>query len=423
MALLSNEERESQVLLSRELGPIFPLYGVIELAPGRLVCECGKLDCRNAGKHPRWRNFQKRASVDPNRIRDWFDEFPHANYGVLTGIAAIAIDVDVRPDSNGLLTLDYLQIDHGRRIPYTVEVLTGRGNGSRHLYFSPDATVRTRAKVLPGLDVRAAGGYCVAAGSRHFYGGYYHFAEEQAPDEQTIAALPGFLLAALAETAAKSVLAASETLSSALPAALDIPVPPIAAPLPDRVVLGAMLHDPVARFYWDGGRRNPTPSEDDFALAAKLAFYCRHNLPQMYRLFMRSGLWRPKFVECRPVGTYALWTLRRAIDHTPQTWIRKERRIPGAKRGRRPSPESKAILELHRSQPALPNVAIALQLGLTVKRVRNAISYHKRARAENAALLHNLAITREPVEYYPTQKKIDSILVETDSIQDERKVG
>ena len=149
------------------------------------------------------------------------------------------------------------------------------------------------------------------------------------------------------------------------------------------------MRDPVARYFWNGGRRNQTPSEDDFALACKLAFYCRHDLQQMYRLFMLSGLWRPKFEERRPGSNYALWTLRRAVGCTPQTWIRKERRIPNARRGRRQSPESKAILELHREEPELANVAIALRLGLSTTQVRNAIAYYKKASADNAALIHN----------------------------------
>jgi hypothetical protein len=66
----------------------------------------------------------------------------------VTGSITIAVDVDVRPDANGLLTLECLEMCRGERLPYTVEVVTGRGNGSRHLYFSLplNATIRTRAK-------------------------------------------------------------------------------------------------------------------------------------------------------------------------------------------------------------------------------------------------------------------------------------
>jgi len=57
----------------------------------------------------------------------------------------------------------------------------------------------------------------------------------------------------------------------------------------------------------------------------KLAFYCRHDLRQMHRLFMRSGLRRAKYEQKRPGGDYALWTLSRAIKATPNVWIRKKR--------------------------------------------------------------------------------------------------
>ena len=180
--------------------------------------------------------------------------------------------------------------------------------------------------------------------------------------------------------------------------------------------MGMMLRDPVARFFWNGGRCNQTPSEDDFALACKLAFYCRHDLQQMYRLLMQSGLRRAKFEEPRPGGNYALWTLNHAIECTPQTWIRKDRRIPGARRGRPPTPESKAILELHHSQPHLSNTEIAIQLDLTPKKVRNAISYHNRMKAENPALIHTTGRTGNSVEHHPLQD-------ETHPIQDTNSVA
>ena len=223
MATLTKEEREHQILMSRGLGPMFPLYGIVEPSPGDLTCECGRPSCKTPGKHPR-PGYKRKATTDPNLIRKWFDRFPNANYGVVTGELTVAVDADVREDENGMATLEYLEIDEGERIPYTVEVLTGRGNGSRHLYFIPpkDITIRTRAKALPGLDVRAVGGYCVAAGSRHACGGYYHFSEECSPEEQNFAELPGFLVTALAEIAARTVIPAPETLSNASPAAFDI---------------------------------------------------------------------------------------------------------------------------------------------------------------------------------------------------------
>ncbi len=403
MTKLTREEREAQILLSRSLGPIFPLYGIVERTPGILTCECrlGQ-ECPKPGKHPRLRGYRQKATTDPERIRQWFRRYDHANYGVMTGPLTIALDVDVRPNENGWLILEYLEIGHGKRIPFTVEVLTGRGNGSRHLFFKTpsEALIRTSVDILPGLDVRAAGGYACAAGSRHLSGGYYHFPDEYSPDEQSVAELPDFLLAALAEDDHETVSVASHAPSSEFSAWPDA-FPATRQPaLPDAVVLGVMIRDPVARRYWNGGRRNHTRSEDDFALACKLAFYCCHRIEQMYRLFMRSGLRRSKFEEKRPGGNYALWTLTRAIKATPQTWIRRKRKRPstatGAKKGRKPSPDTIAVLDLHKREPTLTGAEIAARLALPPKQVRDALYYHGRQVAENArTLIHSNQLAHE----------------------------
>ncbi len=326
------------------------------------------------------------------QIRRWFTKYPNANFGVVTSATTFAVDADIRIDANGLATLEYLQIDEGVRLPYTVEVVTGRGNGSRHFYFNapPFARIRTRAKVLPGLDIRAVGGYCVAAGSRHINGGYYSFAPDCRPDEQAVATAPDFLLIALAETSSTGVSPEPPVLFDAVPT----------APLPDRVALGIILRDHVARFYWNGGRRNGTPSEDDFALACKLAFYCRHDLYQMYRLFLQSGLYREKFNTPRKGGDYALRTLKKAIQATPQTWIRKKRTRPsiatGAKQGRKIVASTQAVLDLYRSDPTLSAIEIATKLDLKPKQVRDAIRYHAKVQAENAwPLIHSRGTKRE----------------------------
>jgi len=380
---------------------VAPLYGVVETENG-LACECSRSDCGNPGKHPRWRNYRRRATSDPARLRDWFRRYPHANFAVITGATTIALDIDVRSDSNGLATLEYLEFDEGERLPYTVEVTTGRDNGSRHLYFKTPQhiTVRTASKILPGVDVRASGGYCVAAGSRHICGGYYRFAEECRPDEQAFAELPDFVVVALAESSPKTVILGPEKPYIEFLAGVDTDMPTEGRTLPDAVILGVLLRDPVARFYWHGGRRNLTPSEDDFALACKLAFYCRHNLQQMYRLFNRSGLRRPKFGQKRPGGDYALWTLKHAIKATPQTWIPKKRErksvATGARKGRKISPNTIAVLDLHLCQPDLTATDIAVRLDLTPKQVRDTLYYHGHRSTENTWLLiHREGFIRE----------------------------
>ncbi len=381
-------------MLSLAMGPIIPLYGIVEPSPGLYACECGNSDCANAGKHPRPR-YRNKATTDAAVIRQWLRDFTIANFAVVTGKDSIMIDADVLPDENGLMTLEYLQLDHGRRLPYTIEVITGRGNGSRHYYFTspPNRTIRTRAKVLPGLDVRATGGIAVTPGSRHVCGGT--FAADCRPDEQSLAELPDFLLEVLEDSADKSLILGAELASIASQDGSETLSGPYVPPAPDGDVLAAVFRDPVARFYWNGGRRNRSASEDDFALACKLAFYCGKYLPQMYRLFMASALRRSKFEEPRPGGNYALWTLRRAIEFTPAVWVRAKRHRPstatGAKKGRKLSPVTAAIVDLHQTEPALSKKDIALRLGIRPKVVRDALYYHQRLRdGKCLSLIHSI---------------------------------
>ena len=181
------------------LGRVFPLWGVVEDQNGQMLCECGK-DCgKDAGKHPRLkRKLAKQATGDTTQVRKWLAKYPNANFAIYTGERCIVVDPDVRPgEENGLQSLEYLEIDNGARIPDTVTVLSGRDNGSSHLYFRtpPNFTVKSRGKFLPGVDLKAHNQYVVAPGSRHITGGFYRFSEECSPDEQAVADLPAFLLA------------------------------------------------------------------------------------------------------------------------------------------------------------------------------------------------------------------------------------
>jgi hypothetical protein len=49
---MTQHEREQQVLLSLALGPIFPLYGIVERPAGILACECGNESCESRGSIP-----------------------------------------------------------------------------------------------------------------------------------------------------------------------------------------------------------------------------------------------------------------------------------------------------------------------------------------------------------------------------------
>jgi putative DNA primase/helicase len=100
------------------------------------------------------------------------------------------LDVDPRHDGDD--SLQELLNEYGS-IPETVEVKTG--GGGRHIFFQhPGGKIGNRANLLPGLDIRADGGYVVAAPSVHASGNPYEWELSSHPDEINIAPMPEWLL-------------------------------------------------------------------------------------------------------------------------------------------------------------------------------------------------------------------------------------
>jgi putative DNA primase/helicase len=115
----------------------------------------------------------------------------------------------------------------------------------------------------------------------------------------------------------------------------------------DRVV-AMILKDPVSRKYWQGCPPGMNPSRADFALAGKLAFYTGKILPQMKRLFLRSGLRRPKCFSRRGSGDYLDLTLAKACKCVNAVWRPNahQRRTGTSPIGRPLSSTTKRVLEL-----------------------------------------------------------------------------
>jgi hypothetical protein len=71
------------------------------------------------------------------------------------------------------------------------------GGGGHHLYFRhPGGSVRNRAGLAPGLDLRADGGYVVAPPSLHPSGRHYAWRAGHEPEQVALAPAPAWLTAA-----------------------------------------------------------------------------------------------------------------------------------------------------------------------------------------------------------------------------------
>lgn len=147
---------------------VFPCFGVRDGA-----CICGKPDCTAPGKHPMTFNGVKAATGDPRTIIEWFNYMPGCNWAVATGEPSgiWVLDIDVH-DDDGVHSLKSWLMERGIELPETYTVHTG--GGGWHYYFSAKAAaLRNRGRVLPGVDVRAGGGYVMLPGSSHISGVEY----------------------------------------------------------------------------------------------------------------------------------------------------------------------------------------------------------------------------------------------------------
>lgn len=166
--------------------PVFPGDG------GTASCTCSSgAACQRIGKHPRIVNGFKAATADPAQIEAWWTRWPDANIGVATGAASGFVAIDEDPRNGGDDTLRELESKHGK-LPHTVEQLTG--GGGRHLCFAhPGVYVKSRCGVLPGIDVKADGGYIVVEPSLHKNGHRYAFELSSYPGEVLLAEMPEWL--------------------------------------------------------------------------------------------------------------------------------------------------------------------------------------------------------------------------------------
>lgn len=186
--------------LADVLGPVLPLAprGKLPLLPaahgegdplrGRCRGECGRL---GHGLHD--------ATVDEGLIRSWWGRQPAANVGLVTGSRSGVGILDVDPRHGGDAALAALQAEHGP-LPPTLEVETG--SGGSHLYFRHHEGMGcSRGRLPAGIDVRAGGGYVVAAGSIHPNGRRYRWRPGRGPHEAPLADWPPWLLGLLAAPA------------------------------------------------------------------------------------------------------------------------------------------------------------------------------------------------------------------------------
>ena len=156
-------------------------------------CSCGFPRCSSPGKHPRikWKDNTK-VAFTPEQLREWWEQFPESNVGIVTGEISgiVVIDVD---GEEGLKSMLDAGLDVNE-LPPTVKSKTG-GGGLHLIYRYPEkGKAVTKSGILHKVDIRADGGFIVAPPSLHVSGNKYEWInsiEDMDPAEFDFSLLPG----------------------------------------------------------------------------------------------------------------------------------------------------------------------------------------------------------------------------------------
>jgi hypothetical protein len=133
---------------------------------GGCTCQRGT-GCADPGKHPCLKDWPHAASTTPAEVRRWWQRWPLANVGLVTGARFDVLDVD------GPAGVEALRAALGQVHPAIHPGPVARtGGGGWHLLFAPTG-LGNRVGLLPGVDWRGRGGVVVAPPSRHASGRRY----------------------------------------------------------------------------------------------------------------------------------------------------------------------------------------------------------------------------------------------------------
>lgn len=104
------------------------------------------------------------ATDDLAQIKKWWSANPRAGIGIPAGVNGLVI-VDFDPRHGGAESFKTLHREFARW-QETAHVRSGGADRGLHFYFSSEEPWHQKT-ILPGVDVRAGGSYCVAPPSLH----------------------------------------------------------------------------------------------------------------------------------------------------------------------------------------------------------------------------------------------------------------
>jgi len=185
-------DNESNKLLDCALSYAQRGWSVLPVhTPDGNKCSCGK-NCGSPGKHPRILEWQKNATTDEAKIRQWWAQWPTANIGINPRPSGLLV-IDIDPRNGGDDTWHELKIKYGLS-DQTVTSLTG-GGGTHLLYKSNGADYKAlKVSLGDGVDVQRGDKFIVVPPSLHASGKTYEWELSGHPDDiETLSISPSLL--------------------------------------------------------------------------------------------------------------------------------------------------------------------------------------------------------------------------------------
>jgi len=230
---INNSTMVERALAYIELG-----WAVFQLAPNTKVPFKGSASFKDANR-------------DPEVIKRWWADNPDANIGIATGAASgrlAVVDIDVKDGAKGIESFQKLS-------GMTSTLRAQTPTGGWHDYYLAPSPMRSKNGLLPGIDIKADGGYVVAPGSR-IDGKDYEWLDPEAH----IMALPESVLALMCDNnGAKSS---------------------ISTPLPDEAIPRGERNTTLTSLAGTMRRRGMSPGSIEAGLLADNSNRCSSPLPE-----------------------------------------------------------------------------------------------------------------------------------------------
>lgn len=265
---------------------VFPLHTPIDGG-----CSCRKVECSSVGKHPRTYNGFQDATTDEAQIRMWWEAWPQANIGLVTGAESGLVVIDIDPRHGGDDSFHVLERQLGE-IPPSVQVQTGGGGSHIYLHHPGVSVPNSTGKLAEGIDIKADGGYVVAPGSLHQSRSTYDWEWSGHPDDADLAEIPeAWLRAMVARPAQHSV--------GRVPSeARDGQVAEV-----EKLIGEGGRHTALVSLAGTMRRRGMSPSAIEAALRVFNDERCAPPLPEseVVSIARDSGAWRPEADVARSI--------------------------------------------------------------------------------------------------------------------------